>query len=211
MISSLNRFFAKHGRITYLIIGGFIIIPFVFLYGDFGSTWQGFSSKNPKIGKIYGQSISRRDFISQLKGIKIKFYLDYQRYLGSNDDRIIQLLSKEVLNRFRALYKAKELGIGRVTSKEIQDSILNSAAFQEDGKFDPEKFRDFKERILRLERLSAKDFDQIIQDNIVVERIEKRVVESVTVSDIAARAAYLENFSKCEAQVSSFYSYKFFF
>ena len=209
IINAINKFCAKHGRITYLFIGVVIIIPFVFLYGDFGGTLQGGSSRNAVIGKMYSKAISRKDFLDYLRAIRINFYLDYQRYVPANNDQVIKALSKEVLNRMRALYKAEELGINHVTPKEIQEKILKYTAFQEDEKFDKKKFDKFRDDFLKAEGLSAQEFDQIVRENIIVDRIEKQVTESVITPEAEARAYYVENFTKCKAQISNFYYYRY--
>ncbi len=209
IISSINRFCAKHGRITYFFIGGAIILPFVFLYGDWGGSFQGGSGRDVKIGTMYGKPINRIDFFRQLTAVRVKFFVDYQRYLGSNNDRITRILAQEVLNRMRAIHQARVLGCDSVTQDEIRDHILKRPLFQTNNAFDRAKFNNFKNSILSVNNLSAKDFDEIIRDNIIVERIEKRVTATVTVSETDARAAYLEYFTKCNAQVSEFTSYKY--
>ena len=208
IINAINKFCAKHGRATYLFIGVVIIIPFVFLYGDFGGTLQGGSSRNPVIGKIYGESITRKDFLQHLQAIRINFYLDYQRYLPANNDQVIKALSPEVLNRIRILHKAQELGIAQVTPQEIQEKIMEYPAFQEEGKFDRKKFDEFRDDFLKAEGASAQDFDDIVKANLIVGRLEKQITESLTIPDTEARAYYVENFAKCQAHVSNFYSYK---
>ncbi len=209
-ISSFNRFFAKHKRITYTLIYGAIIIPFVLLYGDFSGQWHPGSQKSQKIGEIYGKSIDRHHFLQQLEAVKIKFLLDYNRYLGTNNDEIIRALSSEVLNRLRALHVARELGIDYVTDNEIKIKIVSYPIFHgNDGKFDPAKFNNFKSSFLPQQGLSARDFDQIIRENIIVDRVEKRITESITVSETEARAAYLELFTKCETRTSEFPAIKY--
>ena len=209
IINEINKFCAKHGRLTYFFIGVTIIIPFVFLYGDWGGTLQGNSSRDPKIGEIFGKTISRKDFLHQLKAIRINFYLDYQRYLPANNDQVIKALSQEVLKRMRALHKGKKLGINQVTPEEIKEKILNYPAFQEAGEFDRDKFDEFSDNFLKAERTTLQDFDQFVKDSIIVDRIEKQITESVITPPAEARLSYVENFTKCKAHVSTFYSYKY--
>ena len=131
IISAINRFCARHGRITYTFIGLAIIIPFVFLYGDFGGTMGSSSSaQDMRIGKMFGQPINRIDFFRQLSAVKIKFFLDYQRILDSNNDRVARLLSREVLNRMRALYYAAESNIDAISDDEVEKKILSMPVFQ---------------------------------------------------------------------------------
>ena len=209
IISQINKFCAKHGRITYLFIGIVIIIPFVFLYGDFGNTWSSNSGRNPVIGEMNGQPITRSDFLNQLNAVKLNIYLDYQKYVGAINDEIIQLLSKDILNRIRALHKAKDLKIDRVTEEEIKDRITTYPVFLKDNSFDKSKFTDFKNKFLQAQGISANEFDEIIRDNIVISRIEKRVTEAITVTETEARASYTENFTKCLAYTQSVPYYKF--
>ena len=209
LINEINKFCAKHGRLTYTFIGIVIIIPFVFLYGDFGGTLQGGSSRNPKMGVYYGKSITRKNFLDNLKAIRVNFYLEYQRYLPANNDQVIKALSQEVLNRMRALYKAKQLGIDHVTPEEIQEKIMNYPSFLEAEKFDRKKFDEFRDDYLNAENLSAQEFDHIVKENIIVDRIEKQVTESLITPQTEARAFYVENYTKCKAHVSTFYSFKY--
>ncbi len=213
IISSINRFCAKHGRLTYLFIGGAIIIPFVFLYGDFRPGSSG-DARDPVMGSMHGKTFTRAEFFNYLGGVKVKFYLDYQRYMGSNDQifrnpEILKVVSDQVLNQMRALNEARNLGIDNVTDDEVREKIMNHAAFTTDEKFDKEKFKEFEDTFLRAEGLSKGEFDDIIKENIIVGRIERRVTEGVSVSDSEMRSAHLGYFTKCEAEVSNFYSFKY--
>ena len=209
IINAINKFCAKHGPLTYTFIGVVIIIPFVFLYGDFGGALQGGSSRNPVMGKLYDRNFTRKEFLQHLQSIRISYYLEYQRYLPANNDQVLKALSQEILNRIRALHKAKKLGLDKVTSQEIQEKILNYKVFLENDEFDRSKFNKFRDEFLKLEKVSAQAFDQIVKENIIVERLEKQITESIISPDIEARASYVENFTKCNAQVSTFYSYKY--
>ena len=213
IISSINRFCAKHGRLTYAFIGGAIIIPFVFLYGDF-RPGSGGSDRDPVVGSMYGKTFTRAEFFNHLAGVKVKFFLDYQRYMGSDDQifrnpGVLKIVSQQVLNQMRALHQAGNLGIDTVTDDQVREKIMSYAGFKTDDKFDMEKFKEFEDTFLRAEGLSKGDFDEIIKENIIVERIEKRITEGVTVSDSEMRSAHLGYFTKCEAEVSNFYSFKY--
>ena len=89
LISSINKFFEKHGRVTYLVILIVIILSFVFFYGNSGSSLRGISARNPKIGEVFGRSINKKIFIHHIKAIKIKYYVEFQRYIGANDDQFV--------------------------------------------------------------------------------------------------------------------------
>ncbi len=213
IISSINRFCAKHGRLTYLFIGGAIIIPFVFLYGDFRPGSSG-DSRDPIMGSMYGKTFTRAEFFRNLTGVKVKFFLEFQRYLGSNDQifrnpEALKIVSEQVLNQMRALNEARNLGIDNVTDEEVRGKIINYSTFRTDDKFDKEKFKEFEDAFLNAEGLTKGEFDDIIKENIIVARIERRITEGVSVSDSEMRSAHLGYFTKCEAEVSNFYSFKY--
>ncbi len=209
IISAINRFCARHGRLTYTFIGVAIIIPFVFLYGDFGGTLGSGSGQAVHIGEMYGEPINRVQFFKHMDAANLTFFLDYGQPLDRNNEKHARVLAEQALQRLRAIQEAKSQGIDHISSDEVQDKILSIPLFQTNNKFDRNKFNAFKTRFLPAQGLTAKDFDRIIHDNIIVERIEKRVTNGVVVSEAESRAAYLEYFSQCTVQVADFLSYKY--
>jgi peptidyl-prolyl cis-trans isomerase D len=97
----------------------------------------------------------------------------YRDALGPsfNDKMLAELKLKEKLlddfiNRILVVQDAKRLGLA-VSDGELQDMIQAVPGFQDGGQFDPRLY----ERFLRLQRMSAEEFERLQRERILMGRI----------------------------------------
>ena len=121
IISSFNRYFEKHGRKTYIVLGIIISVIFVFSLGG-GMDSCGYREPGLKsFGKMYGKTLKSKETMEQMRRADIGYILRTGMSLGRNngDSQVLQL----ALQRMRALHKAHELGLDKVSDAELLEAI----------------------------------------------------------------------------------------
>ena len=66
-----------------------------------------------------------------------------------------------------------------VSSEDVQNAIKNVSAFQRDGVFDREQYL----QILKANRILPGDYEDNVRDSLVIERLRKKVTDTVNVTD----------------------------
>ncbi|MFT5129098.1 MAG: parvulin-like peptidyl-prolyl isomerase [Rhodothermales bacterium] len=191
VINAINRFCARHGRITWIFVGGAMIIPFVFLYGV--NPFGGPDQLSRHVGTVDGEDISSEVFLTQITANRMHKLMKYRQ--PQNNE-------KEAMDRIRALQQAREQGLDFVTSEELHSYVQNAVIFQnqQTRQFDANAFKNFRANLPR-QGLTPREFDQMIRESVAVERLENRAQEAMTVSTAEARLRYLQAFSKAKVHV----------
>lgn len=129
----------------------------------------------------------------------------YENLLNNYKQLFKDNLTEEVLNKLNVkqqavdsiverellLQEAKRLKF-KASDEELKILITNISYFQRDGKFDKNIYTD----ILRLNRISPKDFEESQKDVIIISKIQKFIVDSVKVSDEEVKSGYLSFMKK---------------
>jgi parvulin-like peptidyl-prolyl isomerase len=191
VINAINRFCARHGRITWIFVGGAMIIPFVFLYGV--NPFQGPEAVSRHVGTVDGVDISADYFNSEMIANRMHKLLKY---------RAPQEAEKEAMDRIRARQQAYEQGLDHVTTEELHQYVQKAVIFQDQQtrQFNKVAFQNFLNNLPR-QGMTPREFDQIIRDSIAIERLENRAREAVTVSTAEARVRYLQAFANAKVHV----------
>lgn len=203
-ISRFNRFFEKHGRWIYFILGLIISLSFVVFVtpGRFLGNAQ--SAQFKDVGQMYGKKIDRADFVRKMQQTDIASFLTGRGFLSQNQrmggDRLVQ----ETLKRIRAIREAEKLGLGAVSKAELLQSVRDMWMFQENGKFQRERFSNFKQNVLAQRGLTGDDFDEILRQNIMIDRLEAQVAADVFVSDAEVKDLYNQQSEKFVVQFAEF-------
>jgi len=184
VISHLNRFFEKHGTAALVVIGLIIIIPFVFFTGkgSLGKNRGRGARKLCDVGEMYGKKINKKKFHKHLQKEKLMLQLDSimkdpTSYRGGKSNDLVGL----TLLRMRALRAAHEMGIDKVSEQEVVDKIQAMSIFQNgDGVFDADMLGNFRKNMLvRQLQMDGEDFDEMVKENIIIERLCKNVSKGV--------------------------------
>jgi len=155
-----------------------IAIIIIISFGFFGTAYRLANSKNPgSAGTIFGKNISSEDFSKAYQAVYtqalIRFgdkFKEISRYLN---------LEAETWDRLILLREAAERRI-KVSNEEVVQAIEQYAFFQRDGRFDPLLYND----ILRYAfRVSARDFEEGIRDNLKFITLSRQITAPVTVAD----------------------------
>ncbi len=179
-ISRVNRLFERHGRAAFLIIGIVIIIPFVFFVTP-GKRGGGKQFRGGDIGEMYGRTIDRDTFFQNYHAADIAILMRWGQ-LPSQNPQLSGLLIQETLKRIRAIKEARIRGLDQVGASEITDMVRDHWLFQEEGKFSQARFSRFKENLLAPRSIDGARFDDIIRENIMINRLEEQITAKVFVS-----------------------------
>ena len=188
-ISRFNKFFARHGRLTFLVIAIIIVIPFVFLGMFPQSRSRGMAGGGETLGEMYGKPIEQDDFRKALAAADISVYLQFGQLMSRNP-RMFAYLIQQTLRRMRALHEVRQRGLRGVTDEQVAERIRAARVLQTDGLFDRSKFTQFQRNVLQPMGISGDRFDEIIQENILVDRLETEVQANVFVSPEEVRSYY---------------------
>lgn len=184
IISRFNKYVEKHGRVTYIVLGIIICFMFVIFVGHGNDSIGGCSGqgRNVKIAKIYGKNIRLQEFMLYKRMTDIKGYFRYGMFLSDYNDTF---LNRETITNIRMVEKAKRGGFYKqVTDEEVAKAIQDLPFLKDkDGKFSVENFTNFKNGFLRNYGLSAKDFDELMRQDLAIGKMTDKVTADVKVDE----------------------------
>ena len=192
IISSFNRYFEKHGRKTYIVLGIIISVIFVFSLGG-GMDSCGYREPGLKsFGKMYGKTLKSKETMELMRRADVGYVLRTGMSLGRNngDSQLLQL----TLQRMRALHKAHELGLDKVSDAELLDAIQSQPIFGGKENFSKQRYLDFVNNYMIPNRMSGGDLDEIIKENLIIDRLEEKATEGIAVTDDEVNE-YLEKYT----------------
>jgi peptidyl-prolyl cis-trans isomerase D len=158
-----------------------IVVTFVFMGA--GS----FLARNPdEVAKVNGEPIMIEDLQREYTNIAEAL----RRQFGGNlDEDLLRMLNLEqqALNSLidkKILMQVADEKALRVPDEALADRITGISAFQTNGRFDREKYN----QLLSQNRLTARQFETMQKELILLEQVQNLVTSSVPVSETEARA-----------------------
>lgn len=198
IISRFNRYFEKHGRTTYIVLG--IIISLMFVVFVTPGDVFGRPGARRSLGKMYGKPLKTSVMMKKMQQADLASLIRYGRYLSQEGGQ--ELLFTEALRRMRALHEAKERGLAKVSKEEVAAAIHEMPFFRDEKGFSLEAFQNFKNNFLFRSGLSAGDFDEMVKENIIIDRLEKEVIDGVTLEDREVHE-WIENYTVSFAEIKA--------
>ncbi len=179
IISSINRFCHKHGRIAFAFILVVMALPFVFM-DYFRSSGRQAPQMPDSIGSYFGEEIDYKDF-------SVRYAKAYRQMLGSGPVAQEKRMVKGLVDQMALLHEAKANDFGNVTKDDIKAKLAEQEYFSTDGKFDFAKYSKFPEGMRVV-------FEEQTADQIVIERLQNRTQELAAskVTEAQVRDAYNE-------------------
>lgn len=184
--------FRKHAK-SWLIKVALIIIAIVFIF------WGGYTYKTreaSQVAEVDGHYISILEYnrtYTQLMDM-------YKQQLGSafSEDLVRQLNLKQqaldfLVERYLVSKAAGELGLV-ATPHEIQEKILQFPAFQEDGRFDRNRYI----QILRQNRISPEEYEQRVGIELTSRKVEEFVKRRAALTEDEIRADFQFNYGSVQ-------------
>lgn len=142
-------------------------------------------------GTIFGKRVSRRDYAQALRACHNQARLIY----GEDFSRIAEYLNLEeqAWARLILLEQAKRERIS-VKDDEVTNWIKNLPLFQEDGRFNPQRYN----LLLQFLRIEPRKFEEELRDSLKIAKLREAVVREVNVSEDEAKEAYRRENEKAE-------------
>ena len=194
-ISHFNRYFEKHAKVTYLVLLIVIIATFV-IFVTPGDVFRG-DGRVTDVGEMYGKKLNVDQMKAEFRKTTVGLWLQYPQYFGRELGFDNDMLFQQTLMRMRMLHAAKDLGLAKVSDQEVKDSIAKCPVFFEDGKFSPDAFKTTIEALQNGYGMLPSEFDDVVRENIIIERVQDKVTSAVTVSDDELNAALAQYSLKC--------------
>ena len=194
-ISHFNRYFEKHAKVTYLVLLIVIIATFV-IFVTPGDVFRG-DGRVTDIGEMYGKKLNVDQMKAEFQKTTVGFWLQYPQYFGRDLGFDNDMLLQQTLMRMRLLHEAKSLGLAKVADQEVKDAIAKCPVFFEDGKFSPEVFKSTLDALNNAYGMLPAEFDDVVRENIIIERVQNKVTDAVTVSDDEINSALAQYSLKC--------------
>ena len=200
IISKMNRYFARHGKITFGLIAIVISVSFV-LYLSRVSVFDLFRSRGPQSLSLLGRKISVDDRIAEARRIALFFSvhdpsINLKRIPISPDSKMVTLSLLQY-------YAANDMGIA-VSDKEIAKFISEGPLFQSGGKFDLRKYNEFVETRLKPAGLSKTDLDDAIRRNLAMRKLREEITFNVITTRDELRSVFNSRQMKVKAKIIYF-------
>jgi peptidyl-prolyl cis-trans isomerase D len=178
------KFFRKHAR-GWFMLGIIVIIIIVFvLY--FGSNRGG--KEGNAIAIIDGQAIIDAEFHNEygklLDMVRMRYGAGLTPEMIKKMD-VKRMAYDSLLNRQIIIAKAADLKV-QVSEEELKSSITSLPSLQTDGVFDERKY----EQLLRYNKTSAEDFENMQRIELTASKIENLIREGIKISDKEIFDAY---------------------
>jgi len=171
------KFFRKHARGWFMTaILAVIIIVFVLYFGG------GVGGRHANAIVIVDKKIiTENDLYQEHEKLMEMARLNLGEKLTPEMLKKMDLKKKaydNILNREVIIAKASDLKI-QVSDEELRNAIMSLPVLQTNGVFDERKYQ----RILRLNKMSAEDFENFSRTDLIANKIESLIREGVKISD----------------------------
>jgi peptidyl-prolyl cis-trans isomerase D len=190
-----------------VVIFGAIIVTFIF---SFGRGSSGFRTRTPETwaAKVNGELVTAAEF-AQAYGDTFRYQASARGGKYTVDDAKRDDLRRQTLSSLvdRALLaqQAQKMGI-RVPDEEVADFIARSPAFQQNGKFD---FESYKNWVENGRGMSIPRFEEGIRRELLVNKARQAMANAATVSDDEVKAFYVAEHESASITYVKFSSFMF--
>jgi len=176
MIMKFNKMIRN--KVVWWIIGGIVIITFVGWFSPRG----GCDTAKPTndIGSLDGKPVTD----AQLRHARFNTYLNLCLMLGRIPiitpamDRELRTMS---WHRIAALRAAQELNL-TATSEEVLAAIIKDPQFQDEGRFNPQRYQVFCRDVLSRLNATAPQFEQQLAENILLQKLHNITASAIWLS-----------------------------
>jgi len=189
----------RHKNVSKIMLWGILILvlPSFVMWGA-GSLSKS-AEKGPKyVGTIEGKKISFDKFAEAVSSVRCQIFLNY-----FNDSKVLNellknqsLIGKIAWDRLIMVRETKRLKM-KADNKDVITYVRSHPLFLRNGKFDEELYVYILRNHLGLD---PRAFEEIVRENIAMQKLNESLTKGVTVSDDELRAYYkAEN---CKFKVS---------
>lgn len=179
----------RHKNVSKIVLWGILILilPAFVIWGT-GSMGKDKQNGPKFVGTIDGKKISFDNFAGAVSSIRCQIFLNYfnnQKVLGEllkNQS----LVGKIAWDRLIMLKEVKRLKI-KTQDKEVISYIQSHPLFMRNGKFDEQLYTYILRNNLGLD---PRTFEEIVRENVALQKMNESLTKDVTVSDDELGAYY---------------------
>jgi peptidyl-prolyl cis-trans isomerase D len=165
MIMKFNKMIRN--KVVWWIIGGIVIITFVGWFSPSGGCETSIPTND--IGSIDGKPVTD----SELRQARFHTYMNVCLMMG-RIPQITPMMDKELRamswRRIAALRAAKDLNLS-ASPDEVLEAITKDPQFQDEGRFNPQKYQIFCRDVLSRLSATAPQFEQQLAENIILQKL----------------------------------------
>ena len=191
IIQKMNNVLVKHGKVTFAIFTGVVIVSFVWFFtpGVDGSLlFGGNIGMNSQYGAVLGQKVTYGDVSNARQVVSMvraaTYGLSPQRVQSPDEDASFQAA---------LLIKAADVLNIQAGDKEVAELIQSLPAFMnEDGKFSQERYLKYKNDFLAPSGLGFSDLEEAVRTMIRMQKVPMLTSSNVIVTDDEAKTG-IEN------------------
>jgi peptidyl-prolyl cis-trans isomerase D len=181
-----------------------IVLSFVgtiFLVWGKGSDGMG-GGTGGYAAKVNGTRISLEEYQSAYQRIRSMYQQIYGQSIPPEMEKMLGLKKVALdglVDNLLAMKEAKSLGI-KVSKDEVAASIEAMPMFHKDGKFSFDQYQ----QILKSNRMTAKDFEEGQEAEVILKKVRQAIREKAVVTDADALAQYKKENDKLDLEYVSF-------
>jgi hypothetical protein len=191
----------KHHKWLMIVIA-VLAIPFVFYFNKSDLSLK----RETDIGRIYERPITNVEFqrsvrlltLAQMLGLS-QLVQDLMMRPMSETDAYVNF----TFNRLVLDHEAQKLGV-RPTTAEVVAFVKTLLPFQNNGAFDPNKYRDFVQNRLPALGFTEAQLEELVTDQLVLNRVKDLLGAGLHVADSEAAEYYEQAYGKLHVAVVRF-------
>ena len=181
IIQKMNNVLVKHGKVTFAIFTGVVIVSFVWFFtpGVDGSLlFGGNVGMGTQYGAVLGQKVTYGDVSNARQVASLVRAATY----GMSPQRV-QSLDEDASFQAAIMLKTADILNIQASDKEVAEVIHALPVFQIDGKFSAELYTKYKDIYLAPAGLGFADLEEAIRAMIRMQKVPMMTTANVIVSD----------------------------
>ncbi len=179
-------------RRTSWIIAGILLLPFA-IFGAFqASPGRG---SGGSAGVLFGKAVPWATFEEQ----RAWLLTQWRNQFGNDLETLGPLITQSTWDRLILLEEAKRRRL-RVDDRELASVIHTIPAFQDEGRFIPERYH----RYVSAVGSSPQAFERLLRSDLLIEKLVNSVKASVVITEDDVRQAYARQHEQLKATVMFF-------
>ena len=187
IIQKMNNVLVKHGKVTFAIFTGVVIVSFVWFFtpGVDGSLlFNGSAGSGTKYGAVLGHDVTIGDASDASQIVRMfraaTYGLSPQRVQSPDEDELFQ---------YALLLKAADVLNVQASDQEVRTVIQTLPTFRdENGKFSNELYTKYKDLYLAPSGLGFSDLEEAVRSIIRLQKVPLITTSNVIVPDAEAEA-----------------------
>jgi len=193
VISGMNRYFARHGRVTLGVLAIVISVSFVLYLSNFSVASLFTYRYRDDIGTVGGKAVSRADYIAQIDRTILSLCLDSPLYTPKSISR--DRVAPAAVHRLVQLQAARERGID-VGQEDVAAYLREAPVLQRDGAFQLATYESYVKDQLEANGFTRQDLDEAVRESLIIERLQRSVMDAVIVTPREVREAFVSHNEK---------------